>query len=317
MANKELRKRATGSADIRLMHLLFRIMPYRMLVDHCTANPQFPQGRGHVEPRFASGMGIQHLQWKSHEHMEIEQFQSTKSRIPSRETRIWQTNCIIETSRFNQLVLDDSALGYQHETTGDIERGKLDLTSATEPATLYDWNRNMNSPDVLQQSVRAGVFSDIESADRAVIKLLANEFQTDQITVVCAGEQNEHHYRHFEKPNHTLPIDGEVATGATLGAAAGGIAAIAIGLASGAVPLIIAGAAGIAGGSTMGGFMGAMMSRGVETEFSQFFHDQLEAGHIVVVVSDHGPNCETRLAEASEIFHEAGCLVVSGVHDYA
>lgn len=169
----------------------------------------------------------------------------------------------------------------------------------------------MSSPDVVQQSVRAGVFADMATADRAVVKLLANGFPTEQITVVCAGESNERHYRHFEKPNQTVPINGEVATGATLGAAAGGLAAIAIGLASGAVPLVIAGAAGMAGGGGMGGFMGAMMSKGVEDEFSRFFQDQLDAGRIIIVVDDHGPECEARLALASKIFKESNCLMVS------
>ena len=167
-----------------------------------------------------------------------------------------------------------------------------------------------NSPDLMQQSLRAGVFKDMASADRAVIKLLANEFQSEKITVVCAGESNEHHYRHFNKPNQTLPIDGEVTAGATLGAAAGGLAAIALGLASGAVPLVVAGAAGLAGGSTMGGILGAMMSKGVENEFSQFFHEQLEAGNLIVVVEDHSPDNQARLEKAAQIMQDAGCLIV-------
>ncbi|MDB5392185.1 MAG: hypothetical protein JWM11_7831 [Planctomycetaceae bacterium] len=167
----------------------------------------------------------------------------------------------------------------------------------------------MSSPDILQQSVRAGVFTDMGSAERAVVKLLANGFEKEQVMVVCSGEAREHHFRQFDSQNHTgISLHGEVATGAALGATVGGLAAIAFGLASGAIPLVIAGAAGIAGGSTMGGFMGAMMSRGVEDEFSKFYHEQMAAGHLVVVVEDHGPECETRLALASEIFTEAGCL---------
>jgi hypothetical protein len=167
----------------------------------------------------------------------------------------------------------------------------------------------MSSPDILQQSLRAGVFPDMASAERAVVKLLANGFEKEQISVVCSGEARERHFRQFDAPNHTgISLHGDVATGAALGATVGGIAAIAFGLASGAIPLVIAGAAGIAGGSGMGGFMGAMMSKGVEDEFSKFYHEQLDAGHLVVVVDDHGPECETRLALASEIFTESGCL---------
>lgn len=167
----------------------------------------------------------------------------------------------------------------------------------------------MSSPDILQQSLRAGVYADMASAERAVVKLLANGFEKEQVMVVCSGEAREHKFRHFDAPNHTgISLNGEVATGATIGATIGGLAAIGFGLASGAIPLVIAGAAGIAGGSGMGGFMGAMMSKGVEQEFSKFYHDQLDAGHLVVVVDDHGPECESRLALASQIFSETGCL---------
>ncbi|HEY4261213.1 MAG TPA: hypothetical protein VGM98_13695 [Schlesneria sp.] len=167
----------------------------------------------------------------------------------------------------------------------------------------------MASPDILQQSLRAGVYADMPSAERAVVKLLASGFEKEQVSVVCSGEARDRHFRQFDQPNHTgISLNGEVATGASIGAAVGGLAAIAFGLVSGAVPLIIAGAAGVAGGSGMGGFMGAMMSKGVEDEFSRFYHDQLAAGNLVVVAEDHGPDCETKLAHASEIFTETGCL---------
>jgi hypothetical protein len=166
----------------------------------------------------------------------------------------------------------------------------------------------MSSPDILQQSIRAGVFPDMPSAERSVVKLLANGFEQEQISVICSGEAQERHFRGFEQTNRTVSLNGEVTTGAAIGAAVGGLAAVAFGLATGTIPLIIAGAAGVAGGSGMGGFMGAMMSRGVEDEFSRFYHDQLEAGHLIVVAEDHGPECETKLARASEIFTESACL---------
>src|SRR4051812_26812884 len=119
-----------------------------------------------------------------------------------------------------------------------------------------------------QESVRAGVFPDLKSADRAVDNLLAAGFAKEQITVICSDETKERHFRQFEHQAEagSNAGDGSVA-GAAFGAIAGGLAAIAVGVASGGVvPLILAGATGLAGGSAMGGFAGAMMTRFEEKE---------------------------------------------------
>ena len=43
----------------------------------------------------------------------------------------------------------------------------------------------MNAPAAMQQSFRAGTFANLQSADRAVERLLAAGFPKERITVLC------------------------------------------------------------------------------------------------------------------------------------
>src|SRR5438045_3299718 len=112
----------------------------------------------------------------------------------------------------------------------------------------------------LRQSVSAGSFLNLAAADNAVSQLLQAGFSPAEITVISSDEAKEAHFRQFE---HQEPAGTEtpsaVGAGVTIGAAVGGLTAIAVGTATGAVPLVIAGVAGVAGGSAMGGFLGAML----------------------------------------------------------
>lgn len=173
----------------------------------------------------------------------------------------------------------------------------------------------MNSDDdTWHRTFCVGIYSNITSADNAVTKLLAAGFTNDHIHVACTNETfNEHflEYRHDHTGGSTST--GEVASGAAIGATLGGVAAISLGIASGAVPLVIAGAAGIAGGSTMGGFLGAMFSKEVENDFSNLYHDDLQQGKILVAVVATGEDAVAKLAKATAIFTETGSEVSARV----
>ena len=164
----------------------------------------------------------------------------------------------------------------------------------------------MNAPAVLQQSFRAGTFSNLQSGDRAVERLLAAGFPKEQITVVCTDEVKESHFRQlgYQRPPNSEAPDG-VAAGASVGATVGGLAAIAVGAATGAVPLIIAGAAGISGGSAMGGFLGAILNGEGENEVVKFYDQELRSGKILVVAEDQSPQAESKLAQAAAILAES------------
>lgn len=165
----------------------------------------------------------------------------------------------------------------------------------------------MNSDELQQRQFRVGMYSSLQNADNAVTKLLAAGIPKEQITVAATNAAFRDHFPEYNRQHDSQPlVSGEVASGATLGATFGGLAAISLGIASGAVPLFIAGAAGMAGGSTMGGFLGAMLSKEVENDFSNLYHDDLEQGKILVAVVNSGPDSAEKLALAEGVFTETG-----------
>src|SRR5262245_57829242 len=129
-----------------------------------------------------------------------------------------------------------------------------------------------NPEEARKKHVQAGVFSDLVEADCAVSELIKAGFTCSEITVICSDEAREAHFRRF---SHQEPAgesaDTGTAAGAGIGATLGGLAAIAVGAASGAVPLVIAGATGVAAGAGAGVFVGAMATRGGEKEASNFY----------------------------------------------
>ena len=167
----------------------------------------------------------------------------------------------------------------------------------------------MKAPTVLQKSFRAGTFTNLQSADRAVERLLAAGFPKERIAVYCTDEVKESHFRQlgYQRPAAT-DAPGAGVPGASVGATVGGLAAIAVGAATGAVPLIIiiAGAAGVSGGSAMGGFLGAIIKgEGEKNEFVKFYDKELQSGRILVVAEDQSPQAESRLAQAAVILAES------------
>ena len=157
------------------------------------------------------------------------------------------------------------------------------------------------------QPIRAAVFSTVDETKEAVSRLLAAGFSKDQITVICSDEAKERHFRQFE---HEDPAgdhaDRGIAAGVTIGAVAGGLTAITFGAAIGAVPLVIAGAAGLSGGSALGGFLGAMLTRGSEKEPSNFYDQAVHRGDILVGVEDRSSQADANLARASKILADCG-----------
>jgi len=162
-------------------------------------------------------------------------------------------------------------------------------------------------PPRARPNVRVGIYSSLPSADRAVSKLLEAGFSHEQISVVCSDEARNRHFAEFQHEVRSgKNADSGAVAGAGIGAAVGGLAAIALGAVSGAVPLIIAGAAGVAAGSGAGVFVGAMSSRLEEGEVADFYDQAVREGQILVGVEDNSPEAELRLTEAARIIAEAG-----------
>ncbi|MBX9791048.1 MAG: hypothetical protein K2Y37_19180 [Pirellulales bacterium] len=131
---------------------------------------------------------------------------------------------------------------------------------------------------------------------------MAAGFTSNEITVVCSDDNKEAAFREFEhqEPAGTYtPV--AATTGAIIGATLGGLSAAAGTLVvGGAVPLVSSGLAAWAGG-VVGGFVGAMMTRGVEGELANFYNQSVEAGNLLVAVDVHGDDAPHRLREAEAI----------------
>jgi hypothetical protein len=154
--------------------------------------------------------------------------------------------------------------------------------------------------------IRAGVFANVAGASAAVNQLLSAGFAKDEITVICSDEAKEQHFREFEhqKPAGTnTPV--AMALGSSIAAGLGGIT-IAAGLAAGGLPLVIVGGAALMTGGVVGGFLGAMLTRGGEKEASNYYDQAVLAGKLLVAVECHSADAEQRLARAERILDEAG-----------
>jgi hypothetical protein len=166
---------------------------------------------------------------------------------------------------------------------------------------------SLMSHDPAARTVRAGVFSSISAADRAVHGLLAAGYTKERITVICSDAAKEQHFREFE---HQQPAGANTAeaaaTGGALGAAFGGAAAIAAGIAGGGLPLVIVGGAGLLTGSVLGSFLGAMLTRGIEKEAADYYDQAVVQGKLLVTVEQDDAHPGPPLARAEQILAEAG-----------
>jgi hypothetical protein len=157
------------------------------------------------------------------------------------------------------------------------------------------------------RAVRVGVYGNIAAADAAVNGLLAAGFVRDEITVMCSDEAVERHFKEFEhqKPAGTY-TPAAAAAGSVIGAAIGGLAAVAGLLTTGGLAILAAGGLAAWTGGVVGGLVGAMMTRGVERELANFYDQALTAGKILVAIDTGEPPDLPRLDNAERILAGAG-----------
>jgi hypothetical protein len=159
--------------------------------------------------------------------------------------------------------------------------------------------------------VRAGVFTTVAQAQDAISELIAAGFRREQISVVCSDEHKERYFREFHDQDPAGSHTPEaVATGSAIGATVGSVAAGAVGIATGGLPLIVAGGIGLMAGAVWGGFLGAMMTRGLEKELANYYDQEVQAGKLLVAVEDKGSHLPP-LETAERILAEAGAEPLS------
>jgi hypothetical protein len=164
----------------------------------------------------------------------------------------------------------------------------------------------------IERPVEVGVFDTVERATHAVENLLKVGFTHEEITVVCSDQTKERYFTAFEhqSPAGTHDARATVA-GSAIGAIAAGLTVVASAVATGGLAILAAGPMTAAAGGVAGGFIGAMMTRGVEKELANFYQQAVLRGQILVAAEDHGPNANERLTRAARILAEAGAKPVS------
>ncbi len=165
----------------------------------------------------------------------------------------------------------------------------------------------MNDTLVINRPIRVGIFDSLQEADQAVAELLASGFTKEQITVICSEDAVQRHFQQYEHqdPAGTNTPAAALAGGA-IGAALGGLAAVAGAVTFGGVALLVAGGIALWTGGVLGGLVGAMMTRGVEKELANYYNQTVERGQILVVAEQHDPNSKATLERAAEIFVKHG-----------
>lgn len=160
---------------------------------------------------------------------------------------------------------------------------------------------------ILERPIRAGVFVATDQAEEAVRRLLGAGFSKDQVTVICSDRVTEARFREFE---HQEPAGYYMRTalfaGAGIGAAIGLVAFLLIKLGTGVEDTLTLGALSTLTGTVIGGFVGAMMTQGVEKELSNFYDQEVTPGDILVAAEDHGEGAKKHLVEAEHILAAAG-----------
>jgi hypothetical protein len=168
-------------------------------------------------------------------------------------------------------------------------------------------HENDEATQKAERPLRVGVFDSISQVDRVLEALLNADFTQQEISVLCSDPAGEAHFREFE---HQRPAGTNVPAAATagsvIGAAIGGLAAVAGLVTTGGIAVLAAGGIAAWAGGVVGGLIGAMMTRGVEKELANFYDQALTAGKILVAVEDPTPRHAPRLAEAERIFAEHG-----------
>jgi hypothetical protein len=167
-----------------------------------------------------------------------------------------------------------------------------------------------NQTSTAEKPFCVGIFTNVAQADQAVAGLLNAGFDKGHITVICSDQVKEQHFHAFEH-EHLAGADTPfaAAAGGAIGALLGGAASTAMIVGTGGVGLIAVGPL-LATGAIVGGFVGAMTTRGVGRDLANYYEQAVTQGKILVAAESHSPEPSAKLAEAERILTEAGSLPV-------
>jgi len=158
-----------------------------------------------------------------------------------------------------------------------------------------------------EEPIRAGVYSEITQADRAIQKLMDADFTKEQISVICSDESSQQHFGEFaEKAGIANTQQGGVVGSGLIGGALGVLVSAAGVATTGGLGIMALGPI-LAGGVT-GTLVELFIGRGVESEVARFYDQAVSSGNVLVAVAvnkDEDDQAE-RLLIAEQILSESG-----------
>jgi hypothetical protein len=159
----------------------------------------------------------------------------------------------------------------------------------------------------VDQAIRAGFFSTVAAADRAVRNLRAAGFTKDELAVICPEKFKDQFTADVPeaKEQGSSATEG-MAAGGAFGATLGGIALIAAAIGTGGLALVPAAAVLIGGGAIAGTFSGLVLADGYSRGVGEYYEQAIQLGKIVVGVDIEGADSQSRLDRAAHILAEAG-----------
>jgi hypothetical protein len=150
-----------------------------------------------------------------------------------------------------------------------------------------------------------GTYDNIQTAYNVANDLVDAGFSRNDISVVASDTKNE--YAAYVDDRYVDAGD-DVAKGAGIGAAIGGLGGLLVGLGALAIPGVgpiiaagplLAALTGAGVGAVTGGIVGALVDLGVPDEEAQIYSEGLRRGHVLVIaqVADASTNAVTRMMQ--------------------
>jgi uncharacterized membrane protein len=152
-----------------------------------------------------------------------------------------------------------------------------------------------------------GTYDNIQTAYAVANDLISAGYSRNDISVVASDANNE--YAPYTEAN-TVDSTDDVAKGAGIGAAIGGLGGLLVGLGALAIPGVgpviaagplLAALTGAGVGAVTGGIVGALVDLGIPDEEAHIYSEGLRRGHVLVIaqVPDASANAVTGIMERS------------------
>lgn len=150
-----------------------------------------------------------------------------------------------------------------------------------------------------------GTYDNIQTAYAVANELISSGFSRNDISVVANDAKNEY-APHIDA--NVVNSGDDVAKGAGIGAAIGGLGGLLVGLGALAIPGIgpviaagplLAALTGAGVGAVTGGIVGALVDLGIPDEDAHLYSEGLRRGHVLVIaqVPDSSANAVTSMME--------------------